>query len=259
MKLITWEDFIKGSSFSNVKTAITIGVFDGVHIGHQSLIHRVKEHANNYASIVFTFKKNPLLVLNKGLYLGDIASLDSKLDNLVGMGVDAVVLIDFSPDLSKMTGREFFKIILNSTRLSYVVVGENFKCGYRADTDASALRGLLSKEKIEVDVLSPVKYGNMPVSSTRIRETIQYGDFEKVKNMLGRRYFLDIRGIPRRISGGRELIEKGEIHQVVPQGGIFAVDIAGKNLVHRSTLELSYNGLILPRIKDFEPEKIIFC
>jgi riboflavin kinase/FMN adenylyltransferase len=185
--------------------AITIGVFDGVHLGHQSLIRRICEPpvppvSTPYSLLpipqggvaapllptVVTFRENPLKSLNPAGFAGDIYNLEQKLGLLEVLGVKLTVLIDFSEEFSKINGRDFIDLLLGKQLVTLLAVGENFHCGYGRDTGVVEIQGIARARGVETWIAPPVMVGGKPVSSNRIRQALAAGCFEEAQRMLGR-------------------------------------------------------------------------
>jgi len=183
MRVISWEEYI--SSFSVPSPlALTIGVFDGVHKGHQSLIQRIC--AGPYTPAVVTFKQNPLCTLKPDAFTGDIINLEQKLSFLEALGVQLTVLIDFSPKFSKISGRGFIDLLLKSQTVKLIALGRNFRCGHRLDTGAEEIQSLAGARGLEVWIAPPVMDEGQPVSSSRIRQALAAGRQAEAERLLGR-------------------------------------------------------------------------
>jgi riboflavin kinase/FMN adenylyltransferase len=210
MKIIVWEDFIKlgiGRKEGRVPAALSIGVFDGVHIGHKQLIQQILEHSNSAEPTIVTFMENPTKLFHPHVYPGDISSLEQKISIFEDMGILHVILIDFSPEFSKLSGKDFFADLQNHLDLEYISLGKNFHCGMDNDTSAADVRKMLEPNGVQVEIIDQVLYKGMPVSSTRIRELLLSGNIEEVNQMLGRPYTLCVEGC---IEGPQSQIVPGQ-------------------------------------------------
>jgi riboflavin kinase / FMN adenylyltransferase len=194
MKVLSWEDFCD-SYEAKLPMSATIGVFDGLHRGHRLLIERVLAHRKAGVAAVFTFTENPKAVLHPESYAGDLASLGQRLEAFEALGLDLVVLIDFSGNFSKLAGRDFLSVLYSKGRLEYIAVGSNFSCGHGLDVDACSLKSFYAALDIEAEVVEPVMQGSSPVSSSRIRRAIVEARFREAAAMLGRDYEMDFRDI----------------------------------------------------------------
>jgi len=198
MQVINWEEYVSPQSLvpSPQSLAITIGVFDGVHLGHQSLIRRICEPPPNPEPrtpnpepplpTVVTFRENPMKSLNPALFTGDIYSLEQKLGLLEAFGVKLTVLIDFSREISKINGRDFIDLLLEGKPVTLLALGENFRCGHDRDTGVAEIQSFAKERGVEAWVAPPIMDDGKPVSSNRIRQALAAGRFEEAQRMLGR-------------------------------------------------------------------------
>jgi len=183
MRIIKWRQFLKDGLLSDDKPAsITIGVFDGVHLGHQALIKRIVSYNADagYVPVIFTFRQN-----HKTKKLCDIQSFEERLAIFERLGVQITVAIDFSEEFRQMPGLDFLQLLLEHCRIGFFAVGSDFRCGYQLDTNASAIAGYFAAQKIPVEIVPLVCDEQLPVSSSRIRAAIAGGDILKAQTMLG--------------------------------------------------------------------------
>ncbi len=198
--------------------AATIGVFDGVHLGHRQLLTAVKAHGATFSTVV-TFAQNPKATTRSTSYGRVLCTLDQKLESFAREGIDLVILIDFSNNFSRMSGKEFVGLLKDRARLQYLAVGQDFRCGYRLDTDVSGLVFLGSELDFSVDIIPPFTEGGKIVSSTRIRAAVAAGRLVEARSLLGRNYELDVRAAPI-TPGSEELgIVVHSTKQVLPPPG----------------------------------------
>ncbi|MDR1389290.1 MAG: FAD synthetase family protein [Treponema sp.] len=183
IRVLNWEDLQNGPLYKG-NTAVTIGVFDGVHRGHQALLARISARSPALIPTVVTFKKSPK---ENASYRGDISSFDEKCALFEEAGVEFCVIIDFSKNFSRMSGRDFVNSLKVYLSCAYAAVGDNFYCGFRRDTGAEAFKALAKERGIEVEIQNRVLEGGKPVSSSRIRECIEAGRFEDAHLLLGRK------------------------------------------------------------------------
>jgi hypothetical protein len=192
VKVLSWEEFVEGR-LSSLPFAATIGVFDGLHIGHRELVSRIlgKE---GLVSVVLTFRENPKRLLTPSTYQGELSTLDQKLELIESMGADFCVLIDFSGDFSKLPGRQFLSMLKGSGEFRFLAVGSEFRCGQGLDTNAESIRAFCEGNSIGIELIHAVRWAGHPVSSSRIRKAILEGRLDDAASMLGRPYEIDLRG-----------------------------------------------------------------
>lgn len=163
-----------------------IGVFDGVHRGHQAIIAQARALAGDGEVVAITFDPHPRRILTPDQAPSMLASLDERRDALVDAGVDVVVVVPFTRELSQMSPREFVAdFIVDRARASDVVVGENFRFGHKASGDVSTLRELGDELGFRVHG-QDLRGDGERFSSTRVREALAAGDLGQVELVLGR-------------------------------------------------------------------------
>ncbi|MDR2701004.1 MAG: FAD synthetase family protein [Spirochaetaceae bacterium] len=195
MRRINWDE-LSGLGQEAVtggkKTALSVGVFDGLHRGHQALIAKITAKAPELLPAVVTFRQNPkVLVRGKTVPGGEaeaveIIGFEEKMALLDNLGVALCVIIDFSEQFSRIDGRAFFEALNRNLHPAYVALGANFHCGYRRDTDAQGFKALAEGSGVEAELVAPVLEGGLPVSSSRIRSALEAGRTGEAALLLGR-------------------------------------------------------------------------
>jgi riboflavin kinase/FMN adenylyltransferase len=223
LQVIDWDS----PGFSAVPSAMTVGVFDGVHRGHAALIKRIVSRGP--CPTVVTFRENPKMLLSPRQYEGDIFSLEQKLSAFEELRVDRVILIDFSEKFSKINGWEFIDSLESRGGAVFLAIGAGFCCGYRHETGAETIRQRNERKGIPTEIIPPVLQGLVPVSSSRIRAAIAGGDIAGAEALLGRKFELDlcgIRGSPF-VEGAKEgmVFDALSLHRITPAAGTYKVCI----------------------------------
>ena len=199
MLVIEWQQFLRNglqlkkpacstklaSKLAFSKLSVTVGVFDGVHRGHQELISNVVSYNADYVPVIVTFRtiNNEQLTMNKDRY--DILSFQQRLALFEKLGIRIVVVIDFTDEFKQMSGIDFLQNLLNNGNVGYFAVGSGFKCGYQSDTDAEAVKKFFTSHGVAAEIVPHVMEGNLPISSSRIRKVIAEGNMELAQSMLG--------------------------------------------------------------------------
>ncbi len=224
MKILSWERLTRRDELLDKPVAVTIGAFDGLHIGHQKLINKIVKNPFAALPLVLTFSRSPAQVLGK-TYKGNILSFAQKMHKLEAGGVGSIVLIDFSYEFSTLTGKKFFRLLTECLDVKKLVVGYNFHFGRGRDTDTIRLKGMLSGSEIELEIIKPTLYLNEFVSSSRIRESIFNGNFSEARLMLAEDYRLELADKPTLKQGGEGWVSipRAQITQVVPNQGAYKV------------------------------------
>ena len=175
------------------RTVLTLGNFDGVHLGHQEILRRAVERARGLgaAAVVLTFEPHPLAVLFPDRAPTLIQPLHDRLALLAGLGVDVVVLQRFTRAFAGLAPEDFVRdFLLRHLELRHVVVGYNVNFGRDRAGSGETLRALGPRHGFGVDVVGPVVAGGEQVSSTRLREVLGAGDMRRARLLLGRAHAL---------------------------------------------------------------------
>ncbi len=229
-------------------TCLTIGNFDGVHVGHQALLHRTVEKAQEHKllSIVVTFWPHPLAVLAGGtrapsLLLGQ----DERYTLFIINGIDLVLEMPFTMDLASLSPEEFIQHVLVPLECRELVIGYDFSLGKGRAGNFDVLQGLGKKYGFGVEQLSPVIVQDAVVSSTRIRNLVRQGEAWDIHPLLGRYYHLDgpiIHGYGRGDGLGFPTANLAVGATLVPKNGVYATWVT----VHEDYLEDS--GVTYPAV-----------
>jgi riboflavin kinase / FMN adenylyltransferase len=180
------------------KVCLAIGVFDGVHLGHQQIIRQTIADARQHDAIalVLTFDRYPNTVVAPDRVPPLIYSLPQKLRAIESLGADAVLLIHFDKKFSEQTGEEFIRSLAHDLgKIQSICVGADFVFGHQRSGNVALLKKLGAELNFMVHGLAAVSLDGEIVSSTRIREAIRAGDFDAASQMLGRPYAISGRVI----------------------------------------------------------------
>jgi riboflavin kinase/FMN adenylyltransferase len=171
--------------------AVTIGNFDGVHLGHARLIERLEGRAAELGgpAIVFTFEPHPVVLLRPEAAPPPLTWAERKAELLKDLGVDTVIAYPTDEPLLRLTPEEFFeRIVCERLQAKAVVEGPNFRFGRDRRGDVSLLADLCRRAGIALEIVEPVKAGEGYISSSRVRECIRKGDVDGARSMLTRPY-----------------------------------------------------------------------
>lgn len=180
--------------FNKVKfpsMVITLGYFDGIHLGHQRLISTTKKIAEkrHIKSAVFTFKTHPLSIIDPQKAPKLLLSDHKKIKIIESLGIDYMIYPDFTIDIMNEDPEKFVKhILVEKLNARHIVVGFNYRFGYKGVGTPDTLIKLGQKYNFDVTVINPVKIKNQIVSSTLIRDLIRKGEVELAKSYLGRAF-----------------------------------------------------------------------
>ena len=173
-------------------TFVTVGVFDGVHLGHKHLISQLvgKAEQENSLSIVVTFRQHPQEVLRTDIILPFLTSLTEREKLLENEGVDIIVPLTFTDEASKLSAREFIGLLKKHLHMRGMVIGPDFALGRKREGSADALHALGRELGFSVTVVPPVVIDGEIVSSTAIRQALSAGDVHRVRRLAGRNFSL---------------------------------------------------------------------
>ena len=215
------------------KRYIALGVFDGVHLGHQKLIKQTVDKARkNYGiSIVATFDPHPDIIINPESNVFLLTTLKERISLIKGLNVDVFLIIKFNKMMSKLSPADFIsKILVDSLQVKELFIGFNYKFGFQGKGNTSILREYGKSYKFITNILKPVVVNNTIISSTRIKDYIGSGEIEKANKLLGH----DITISGRVISGkgrGRKLLNFATANieispnKLIPVNGVYLVEI----------------------------------
>jgi riboflavin kinase/FMN adenylyltransferase len=191
--VIEWLDFLKnGLPLGDKLSSVTVGVFDGVHLGHQALIERVVSHDTNNIPVVITFRQNYKAENNTE----NIQTFRQKTAMFGRLGLKIILVIDFTESFKHTEGIEFLELLLKHGNIGFLAVGSQFRCGHKLDTDAATIRQFFASRNIPVEIVPEVMQSSQPISSSRIRSAIADGNLKQAQAMLGRPHTIDLAGLP---------------------------------------------------------------
>lgn len=248
MELIEHIDKIV-KPFNNA--VITIGNFDGVHIGHQALFHEVIEKADKIGgtSIVMTFEPHPVRVLKQNGQLPLITLYEQKVELIESSGVDVLICVPFTKEFAAISAKEFVEdLLLKSIGMKAIVVGKDYTFGRNREGNIDLLQIYakdLGFEVILADWIQASKGFSGRISSTRTRELVMAGKVDEAHKLLGRPY--QIRGIVTsgRNRGGRLLgfpTANIILHdELCPKNGVYAVTVECMDKKYPGVANIGYS------------------
>lgn len=181
------------ASFSPERdTIVTVGVFDGVHLGHQQLISELLKQAEQSCMLsgVVTFRQHPEDLLSSETKLPYLTDVKTRTRLLQNEGVDFIVPLSFTRDLARLNARQFIGLLLEHLKMRGLVIGSDFALGKGREGDTDTLSRLGKEMDFNVTVVPPLKINGKVVSSTTIRKAMAAGDMEKVRSLTGRYFSL---------------------------------------------------------------------
>ncbi|MDI6857818.1 MAG: bifunctional riboflavin kinase/FAD synthetase [Dehalococcoidia bacterium] len=174
------------------ETALTVGVFDGVHRGHLHVLNTLKRRAaeRGFASGVITLHPHPALVLNPSTPIVYLTTIEERVELLRASGVDFVVPLTFTLDLARFSAREFVTLLVEKLRMRFLLIGPDFALGRGREGGPALLSQLASEMNFELEKVGPFVEKGQVISSSTVRVALQEGDLETVAHLLGRPFSL---------------------------------------------------------------------
>lgn len=241
MRIVNHAGELKGGGR---KVSVAIGVFDGVHLGHQQVIRQALADAEQHEglAVVITFDRHPNSIVAPDRVPSLIYSLPQKLRAIEALGVDATWLIRFDEAFSRQPGEDFVRTLARDFgHLQSVCVGREFTFGHKRSGNVEVLQKLGAELRFVVHGLAAVSLDEQAVSSTRIRETIRTGEMDLASQMLGRGYALAgevVRGAQLGRKLGFPTANLDVRGLVLPPNGVYAVHARVGGKVFRAALNI---------------------
>ncbi|SHF52741.1 riboflavin kinase / FMN adenylyltransferase [Mariniphaga anaerophila] len=221
------------------KPVVTIGTFDGLHLGHQKVLSRLIDFARqrNGESVVFTFYPHPRLITAPGeTNLRLLTTLEEKKKLFARSGIDHLIIFPFTKEFSQLTYSEFVEqILVNKMHTHCLVVGYDHRFGKNREGGFEYLQGCAAKFGFEIEKLEVLLVDESHVSSTRIRKALEEGKIEQANKFLGYRFTLQgtvVEGqrVGRKLGFPTANIEASDPNKLIPGYGVYAVEVlvAGK-------------------------------
>ena len=230
MKLFTWNDILSylntgiADPYFEKGTGISIGSFDGMHLGHRAIINELVANCkiNNLIPGVISFKRPLPSIKHSADYQGDVSTLEQRLKLFKELGVQFAVIIDFTDSFASILGADFLNIMVNAVNMEFICEGVDFRFGYKGATDVFAINYFAEQNNISTSFVNQVVYKEGTdeeerISSSYIRTMISKGFLTTVEELLARPYELQL---PE--SGETSFdLPNSSIKQVIPPKGIY--------------------------------------
>ena len=249
MEIIAGIDHL-GRSFTN--PVVTLGNFDGVHLGHQKIFEKIREEASKMdgEAVVITFEPHPLKVLSPQHCPPLLTPFRKKMLLIEKSGIKTVLCIEFSRAFSEMSPFEFVKdILVGRVKAKKIIVGYNYHFGKKQRGDVRILKNVAKLFDVEVEVMEPLRIGQTPVSSSKIREFIKHGEVEEASKLLGRDYPIIgkvIQGSNRGHTLGFPTANLETSDELYPKKGVYAVEVVWNQQSFNGLANVGLNPTFLP-------------
>jgi riboflavin kinase/FMN adenylyltransferase len=229
---------------------VTIGTFDGVHLGHQKILKRLFElkQETGLKTVVLTFEPHPRKVLfpdQKNLRL--ITTINEKLELFEKYGVDVAVVYPFTSEFSKLESELYVRqILIKQLNVKYLVIGYDHRFGKNRQGDIHTLKEFAAAEDFLIEEISAKDIDNIAVSSSKIRKALEEGDLDLATNYLGHRFFLSglvIKGkqLGKTIGFPTANIKPEAEEKIIPRTGVYFVSVELNGLKFYGMTNIGYN------------------
>ncbi len=210
---------------------MTIGTFDGVHIGHRKILDKIINHANSteLKSAVLTFFPHPRMVLQKDADIKLLNTIEEKIEILEGLGLDILVIHPFTTNFSRLTATEFVRdILVNTMNIKKVIIGYDHRFGRNRTANITDLIAFGNTLDFTVDEIPAQEIEDVSVSSTKIRKALDDGDVETANSYLGYPYMLTGtvvkgKGIGKQLGYPTANLYIEEPYKLIPKNGAYTV------------------------------------
>ncbi len=241
-------------------TAITIGTFDGLHIGHRKILERLTNNAKalDLKSVVLTFFPHPRMVLQKDADIKLLNTIEEKIQIFKKTGLDILIIHPFTIAFSRLSATEFVRdILVNSLKTKKIIIGYDHRFGRNRNANINDLVAFGNTLDFEVEEIPVQEINDVSVSSTKIRKALQEGDVQTANNYLGYHYMLT--GVVKKGKGlGRQLqfptanlfIE--EKYKLIPKNGVYVVQSTLSGIPVYGMMNIGYNPTVSGTEKSIE-------
>lgn len=229
---------------------VALGSFDGFHLGHLSLVDKVISLAkdNKGKSMIFTFKNHPRTLVKPNEKIQLIMSNDEKIDVLSEKNIDIIAFKTFDKEVMKMDPEEFIKWICSDYSVRGIVVGFNFKFGYKNLGNIELLKGLKEKYGYDLWIIDPYVLNDEVISSTKIRKLLLEGNVEKAFTMLSRPYSLAGEVIHGRKIGRTIGFPTANIkissNKIIPAVGVYYTNVEVNKNIFKGITSVGHNPTV---------------
>jgi riboflavin kinase/FMN adenylyltransferase len=232
-----------------IETVITIGTFDGVHKGHQTILHRLQEvkQSKNLKSIVFTFHPHPRkIILSEKQSIKILTTPSEKIQLLQSYNIDYLIFCPFTKEFANIPPEDFVHYLSTQLNIKHIIIGYDHKFGKDRKGDINTFYQLKDKYHFEVEQIPAKTVNEINISSTKIRQFLLSGDIENANELLGYNYFLSgtvIEGkkLGRTIGIPTANIKVEDEDKLIPANGVYCVNVNIQNKTYKGALNIGTN------------------
>lgn len=241
------------SEFKNLKgTVVTIGTFDGVHLGHKAILKRLVECAQkeNLESVLLTFFPHPRMVLQKETGIQLLNTLSEKKEKIASLGIDHLIIHPFTPEFSRLTALEYVRdILVNQLHIKKIIIGYDHRFGRNRTANIVDLKEFGATYGFEVEEISAKELNDVAVSSTKIRRALMEGDIATANNFLGYPYTLHGtvahgKGMGKNIGFPTANLKLDETYKLIPKNGVYLTEVTVHGKKYKSLTSIGTNPTV---------------
>lgn len=237
---------------STKKTILTLGTFDGVHIGHKKILKKITKNTENqkYESLVLTFFPHPRMVLQEHSDIKLLNTINEKIDLLEQIGIENLVIHPFDEAFSRLTAEEFVRnILVDRFHIKKIIIGHDHRFGRNRTANIDDLIAYGKEYDFEVEQISVQEINDISVSSTKIRNALVAGNMDLANDYLGYNYFLTgniIQGkqLGRTIGFQTANLKIAEDYKLIPQNGVYIVKSTIDEQIVYGMMNIGFNPTV---------------
>lgn len=241
-------------------TAITIGTFDGVHIGHRKILERLINNAKvlELKATVLTFFPHPRMVLQKDVSIKLLNTIDEKIKILEELGIDYLIIHPFTKEFSRLTATQFVRdILVNDLKTKKIIIGYDHRFGRNRNANINDLMAFGNAMDFEVEEISAQEVDDVSVSSTKIRKALEEGDVKTANMYLGYNYMLTGsivkgKGLGRKLNFPTANLSIQEEYKLIPKNGVYVVSSVLEGHTVYGMMNIGFNPTVEGKIKSIE-------
>ena len=245
---------------SDKKTIVTLGTFDGVHIGHTEILKKLTQntHDGEFESTVLTFFPHPRTVLQGKSDLKLLNTINEKISLLGNIGIENLIIHPFDEKFAELSAEEFAKTILvDQLQVQKIIIGYDHRFGKNRTADINNLITFGTQYGFEVEQISAQEIDAISISSTKIRNALELGDIDLANQYLGYSYFLSgtvVKGkqLGRTIGFPTANIELDEDYKLVPKNGVYIVCAKIEDQLVNGMMNIGFNPTVEGKNKTIE-------
>ena len=245
---------------SSEKTIVTIGTFDGIHIGHQKILKDLIRTAKkeNKKSVLLTFFPHPRMVLQKDVSIRLINTIEEKSSLLEKMGLDYLIIHPFSQEFSRLSALDFVRnILVNQLNTSRLIIGYDHHFGKNREGNIHQLREYSLLYDFEVEEIPAQDIDNVSVSSTKIRTALKEGRLKTANNYLGYNYMLNGTIVNGKKLGGKigfptANLDIKEPYKLIPKTGVYIIKTIIDDVLYTGMMNIGFNPTVKGKCQTIE-------